>query len=128
LKFIECPLVIADFLVIRVWGLAARPALVIGIELCGNSGEGPSDSMKETRPIYFRQLSPTPKTVLAMVDSYGKGKPPLPMDIPGSGGQWSTGHLLRRDLPAEAAGIQGEQSTPGRCCNAPGLRTAAIID
>ena len=68
LTFIDCPLVIADFLVFDVWGLRQRPALLIGMNLLRQFGRVSIDyGLKELRFDLAAYRSP-PKPLITMVD------------------------------------------------------------
>ena len=68
LTFIDCPLVIADFLVFDVWGLRQRPALLIGMNLLRQFGRVSIDyGLKELR-FDLAGYRPPPKPLIAMVD------------------------------------------------------------
>jgi predicted aspartyl protease len=71
LTFIDCPLVIADFLVFDVWGLRQRPALLIGMNLLRQFGRVSIDyGLKELRFDLAAYRSP-PKPLITMVDWSG---------------------------------------------------------
>ena len=68
LTFIDCPLVIADFLVFDVWGLRQRPALLIGMNLLRQFGRVSIDyGLKELRFDLAAYRSP-PTPLITMVD------------------------------------------------------------
>ena len=68
LTFIDCPLVIADFLVFDVWGLRQRPALLIGMNLLRQFARVSVDyGLKELRFDLAAYRSP-PKPLITMVD------------------------------------------------------------
>ena len=68
LTFIDCPLVIADFLVFNVWGLRQRPALLIGMNLLRQFGRVSIDyGLKELRFDLAAYRSPQ-KPLITMVD------------------------------------------------------------
>jgi len=68
LTFIDCPLVIADFLVFGVWGLRHRPALLIGMNLLRQFARVSIDyGLKELRFDLAAYL-PSPKPLITMAD------------------------------------------------------------
>ena len=68
LTFIDCPLVIADFLVFGVWGLRQRPALLIGMNLLRQFARVSIDyGLKELRFDLAAYRSPQ-KPLITMVD------------------------------------------------------------
>ena len=68
LTFIDCPLVIADFLVFGVWGLRQRPALLIGMNLLRQFARVSIDyGLKEYRFDLAAYRSPQ-KPLITMVD------------------------------------------------------------
>ena len=68
LTFIDCPLVIADFLVFDVWGLRHRPALLIGMNLLRQFARVSIDyGLKELR-FDLAAYRPPPKPLITMVD------------------------------------------------------------
>jgi predicted aspartyl protease len=68
LTFINCPLVIADFLVFDVWGLRQRPALLIGMNLLRQFGRVSIDyGLQELRFDLAAYRSP-PKQLITMID------------------------------------------------------------
>ena len=68
LRFIDCPLVIADFLVFDVWGLRQRPALLIGMNLLRQFGRVSIDyGLKELR-FDLAAYHPPPKPLFTMAD------------------------------------------------------------
>jgi hypothetical protein len=66
LTFIDCPLVIADFLVFDVWGMRQRPALLIGMNLLRQFGSVSIDyGLKELRfDLAAYRSPPTPLTTM----------------------------------------------------------------
>ena len=72
LTFIDCPLVIADFLVFDVWGLRQRPALLIGMNLLRQFGRVSIDyGLKELRFDLAAYRSP-PKPLITWSTSLGE--------------------------------------------------------
>src|SRR6202161_4841112 len=68
LKFTDCPLVIADFLVFDAWGLRQRPALLIGMNLLRQFGRVSIDyGLQEFRFDLAAYRSP-PKQLITMID------------------------------------------------------------
>ena len=68
LTFIDCPLVIADFLVFGVWGLRQRPALLIGMNLLRQFARVSIDyGLKEYRFDLAAYRSPQ-KPLITMID------------------------------------------------------------
>jgi predicted aspartyl protease len=68
LTFIDCPLVIADFLVFDVWGLRHRPALLIGMNLLRQFAQVSIDyGLKELR-FDLAAYRPPLKPLITMVD------------------------------------------------------------
>jgi predicted aspartyl protease len=68
LTFIDCPLVIADFLVFGVWGLRQRPALLIGMNLLRQFARVSIDyGLKEYR-FDLAAYRSTQKPLITMID------------------------------------------------------------
>src|SRR6202140_2180226 len=68
LTFIDCPLVIADFLVFDVWGLRQRPALLIGMNLLRQFGRVSIDYGLMELPFDLAAYRPPPRPLITMVD------------------------------------------------------------